>query len=261
MTRLHRPTTLSELTRLYAELPDAMFLAGGAGVMLRLHKGPVPDDVIDTSRVEEIRGIQVGRFGTWLGALSTLRAVADDPLVRKSHPALAAACAYGPPQIRGRASLGGSLAGRRFDILPALLAHRCQVELISHNQPSRRLRVVDFLEEKMAPGEVIRALHLPPRAEREHSLFRRIQTGRGDYVVCARLVLGDGVVSEVAVVVGDKSLGALHLSAVEEALAGRPLSSRPADLVPYALGGGSTYLRSVASRVLRSWLEHLQTLD
>lgn len=264
MTFLHRPKSVKELLKTRQDLPDAMILAGGAGVMKILHKrAEPPHDVIDLSGIEELKGIQVGRFGTWLGSMTTLHSLTDDPLMRKHHPCLSEACSFGPAQVRARVSIGGIAAGQRFEVLPALMVLGARIEFRGHETQQRRDRIQETLTHAPARGEVIVAVHLPPQAEGEHVLFRRIQGGSGDVVIAGRLQISDGEVKQAALVVGTPDQPGLHLAPVEEALVARPLTARPIALMEQAYvdldpeGTVSSYARAASARVLRSWLEHL----
>ena len=265
MTFLHRPKSVKELLKTHHDLPDAMVLAGGAGLMKTLHKrAEPPHDVIDLSGVEELKGIQVGRFGTWLGAMSTLHALSDDPLMRKNHPCLTQACSYGPPQVRARASIGGIVAGHRYEVLPALMVMGARVEFRGLEVPKRRDRVQELLTQQAARGELILAVHLPPPALGEQLLFRRIQGGSGDVVIAGRLLVRDGQVKEAALVVGTPDQPGLHLALVEAGLVGQPISARPIARMEQAYldldpeGTVSSYARAASARVLGSWLEQLR---
>lgn len=264
MTFLHRPRTLKEVLKTRHELPDALLLAGGAGLMKHLHKrAEPPHDVIDLSAVQELEGIQVGRFGTWLGAMTVLHALTDDPLLRKHHLCLADACSFGPPQVRSRASIGGTVVGHRFEVLPALMVLGARVEFRGHESPKRRDRIQDILSTEMGRSELAVAVHLPPQAEGEQSMFRRIQGGSGDVVIAGRLRIQEGEVKEAALVVGTPQRPGLHLAKVEAALVARPVSARPIDLMDACFkaddpqGTVSSYARAASARVLRSWLELL----
>jgi CO/xanthine dehydrogenase FAD-binding subunit len=263
VTFLHRPKTVKELLKTRHDLPDAMILAGGAG-LLRSHRSGAepPHDVIDLSAIEEIEGIQVGRFGTWLGSMTTLHSLTDDPLMRKHHPCLADACSYGPPQVRARVSIGGIAAGHRFEVLPALMVLGARVEYRGHETKQRRDRIQETLTQAPVRGEVVVAVHLPPQGDGEQVLFRRIQGGSGDVVIAGRLQITDGEVKQAALVVGTPEQPGLHLAAVEEALVARPVSARPIALMEQCFkdldpdGTVSSYARAASARVLRSWLEH-----
>ncbi len=264
MTFLHRPKSLKELLKTRHDLPDAMLLAGGAGIMKILHKlEEPPHDVIDLGGIPDLTGIQVGRFGTWLGAMTTLHELTDDVLVRKHHPCLSEACSHGPPQVRARVSIGGIASGRRFEVLPALMVLGARIEYRGQETPQRRDRVQDCLRKDAAKGEVVVAVHLPPHQDGDQTVFRRIQGGSGDVVIAGRLRVADGEVKEAGLVVGTPTQPGLHIAAVEEALIGRPVSARPISLMEQSFvdldpeGSVSSYARAASSRVLRSWLEHL----
>jgi CO/xanthine dehydrogenase FAD-binding subunit len=264
VTFLHRPNSVEELLKTRHDLPDALILAGGAGVMKALHKRAEPaHDVIDLSGVEELVGIQVGRFGTWLGSMTSLLELSRDPLIRKHHPCLADACSHGPPQVRARVSIGGVVAWHRYEVLPALMVLGARSEFRGHETLQRRARVQETVTQVPGRSEVIVALHLPAQAEGERLLYRRIEGGSGDVVIAGRLQVSDGRVKQAALVIGTPDQPGLHLAAVEEALVAEPIGTRPIALMEQAYmeldpeGTVSGYARASSARVLRSWLEHL----
>src|SRR5207302_3969893 len=108
----HRPTTLRQAASLLAKEEEAKLVAGGHTLIptmkLRLAG---PKHLIDLSRIEGLRGIEVTGRSLIIGAMTTHAEVATSPVVRESIPALAeVAEKIGDPAVRHRGTIGGSIA-------------------------------------------------------------------------------------------------------------------------------------------------------
>jgi 4-hydroxybenzoyl-CoA reductase subunit beta len=111
--RLARPASLDEAVRILADGgPEAMIIAGGTDLVPNLQmKLFTPRVVVDLKPRRELSGIEFspGR-GLRIGALTTLTAIMESPVVRAKFPVLAAAVGTiaGPLQ-RNMGTLGGNL--------------------------------------------------------------------------------------------------------------------------------------------------------
>lgn len=104
----------------------AVVLAGGTDLLPGWRRGkPEPARVIDLSRVDELRAIEISNGRLIIGALCCHEQIQQSVTVRQNAPALARACAaVGSRQTRERGTLGGNLANASpaADTAPALLA-------------------------------------------------------------------------------------------------------------------------------------------
>ena len=91
-----------------------MLIAGGTDLVPLMRDGLVaPETVVDLKTVRNGAAIRASGAGATFGALALVADVAAHAGVRRSYPALAAACdAVGTPQIRNMATLGGNLCQR-----------------------------------------------------------------------------------------------------------------------------------------------------
>src|SRR5947209_17665111 len=108
----HRPTTLRQAASLLAKEEEAKLLAGGHTLIptmkLRLAG---PKHLIDLSRIDGLRGIELTSRSVIIGAMTPHVEVATSPVVRENIPALAeVAEKIGDPAVRHRGTLGGSIA-------------------------------------------------------------------------------------------------------------------------------------------------------
>jgi xanthine dehydrogenase YagS FAD-binding subunit len=114
--KLVSPASVEDAVKLWHERRgEAMYLAGGGDVIdvVKRHLAR-PAVLIDLKGMPELRGIKANftapQPGFTVGALTTLREVAEDAGVRRYLPALAmAASRVATPQIRNVGTVGGNL--------------------------------------------------------------------------------------------------------------------------------------------------------
>jgi len=160
-----------------ADGEEAKLLAGGQSLLplmkLRL---AVPQALVDIGGLAELAGVSNGTTpigtggGTTIGALTTYRALARDPLVAGRLPAMTDALAVlADPQVRARGTIGGAVAhGDPASDLPAvLLALDARVEITARGG-TRVTPLDDFLQgvfaTDLADDEIVTAITLPPGA-------------------------------------------------------------------------------------------------
>ncbi len=106
-----RPGTLSDAVK-QAASEGAGVLAGGTDLLGCMRDGILPlTKLVSMSGVKDLRGIAKRSDGVLtIGSLTTITEVAEDKLVRESHPALSmAASEVASPQLRNQGTIGGNL--------------------------------------------------------------------------------------------------------------------------------------------------------
>jgi carbon-monoxide dehydrogenase medium subunit len=108
----HRPASVADATRLIAAAADGRFLAGGQSLLPAMKMGlSAPSDLVEVSRIPELKGICVEAGIVHVGAATSHAAVAASAEVARAIPALAAlADGIGDRSVRAVGTLGGSLA-------------------------------------------------------------------------------------------------------------------------------------------------------
>lgn len=109
---LTRATSVSQARDLAAEKAGSIFKAGGIALLDHLKEHLVePPRVVDLRSIPGMNAISVEGDGSLrIGALSTLAQVARHPRIRKTHAALAQACAEAASlQVRNVATIGGNV--------------------------------------------------------------------------------------------------------------------------------------------------------
>ena len=108
----HRPASVADAARLIAAAPDGKLLGGGQSLLASMKLGlAAPSDLVDLSKIGDLKGIRVDGGQVHIGAMSTHASVAASEDVRRALPALARlAGGIGDRAVRTLGTLGGSLA-------------------------------------------------------------------------------------------------------------------------------------------------------
>ncbi len=228
----HRATSAEDAVRLLALYgEDAKFLAGGHSLIplmkLRLAR---PAHLIDITRAEGLTGIHEEAVRLVIGAATTHRALASSAAVRRAAPILAeAAEQIGDPQVRGRGTIGGSLAHAdpAADLPAVVLA--LDAELVAVGQEGlRRIPVDHFFRGLMAtalePDEILREIRIPiPRPATGGAYVKHPHPASRFAVVGVAAVLTldrDGRLGDARVALTGVGTHAVRAATVEQALAG-----------------------------------------
>lgn len=130
----HTPTTVSDVLRIRAELPEAPIVAGGTFLGILVRQGLVEaDDWISLQNVRELTRLR-SSGDLSVGAMVTHRRLELDTSVTGIWPGVAAAFkAVASPRVRNVATMGGVLADADYASDPPsmLMASRAVAEVAS----------------------------------------------------------------------------------------------------------------------------------
>jgi xanthine dehydrogenase small subunit len=277
--RFFAPRTLAELHQALAQNPDAVLLAGGTDIGLRVSKGreaiPV---VISTAAVAELAAIASDAQALTLGGAVTYTQAL--PSLDAHFPALAALVRrIGSRQIRNLGTIAGNLATASpiGDMLPSLIALNASVVLASQ-AGQRSLSVESFItgyrKTALAPGEVIASIRVPLLQPKQsfatYKVAKRFDQDIST-VVAAFLLERDGAtVRDLRAAYGGMAARAMRAAHLEAALIGRAWSEDHSPDVAAALArdftpmsdhrGSARYRMRVAAGLLRRFqLETTET--
>ena len=162
------PQKLSELTDILANIPEAVFIAGGTDVMVRMNvqKEEIPV-LIDLSELQELKQIQYTNRGIIIGAGVTYSDILHSGIIKTDLP-----CLYvlvkkiASRQIRNIATLAGNIANASpiGDTLPLLLVLDASLTLFS-STGIRELPLRDFFldyrKTRLQQNEIIKGIMIP----------------------------------------------------------------------------------------------------
>jgi CO/xanthine dehydrogenase FAD-binding subunit len=238
---LRVPATLVDALQLLASDPGRWQpFAGGTDLMVLLEAGRLQHThYVSLSRLSELRVIQASGSEVSIGAMTTFTDVRRHSVLAAEYPMLCAAAAEtGGVANQNRGTLGGNIANASpaADSPPALLAYAAELELVSL-QGSRRVPYEKFhtgyKKMELAPGELIKAIHIPRRPIGPRQFYRKVGTRRAQAIskVCIAGILHieHGVVEEARVAFGSVAPTVVRARRVEAALIGRRIDRTTVD--------------------------------
>jgi CO/xanthine dehydrogenase FAD-binding subunit len=230
-------------------------IAGGTDVMVAItgELGPIPERMLDLSRLEELRGISMERGALVLGARTTYSEIRRSTMCREHLPALVeAAATIGAAQIQNRGTIGGNIANASpaGDTLPVLLAADATI-LLGGQRGEREVAAsdffVDYRKTALAPDELILQVRIPVPAGRTLR-FRKVGTRRAQ------------AISKVVMALAWHDLGTAGWRDVRVALgsvAATPIRARATE----AVLEGARPTPEVADRAAETLANELQPID
>jgi len=217
---------------------DVSLLGGGTDFYPALGEKPMPERVLDVTRIAGLSSIQTTQNGWTIGATATWTDIIQAPLPPMFDGLKAAAREVGSVQIQNCATIGGNLcnASPAADGVPALLCLNAQVQLSSVDGV-RTMALADFIRGPrtidLRSNEILTGVLVPRINNAACSVFHKLGSRR--YLVISIVMVSvvlaqdeQGVLTDVRIAVGSCSAVAQRLSVLEQALCGQ--SSR-ADLL------------------------------
>jgi len=251
-------------------------IAGGTDVMVAItgELGPIPDRMLDLSRLDELRGISLEDGALVLGARTTYTEIRRSTLCREHLPALVeAAATIGAAQIQNRGTIGGNIANASpaGDTLPILLAADAVI-LVGGQRGERRIPAAEFFldyrKTALAPDELILQVRIPLRARRPLR-FRKVGTRQAQaiskvVIALAWHDLGSDGWRDVRVALGSVAATPIRARATEAILESARPTPDVADRAAETLAGElepiddvrstAEYRRTVSGRILHRLL-------
>lgn len=111
-TTYHRAGSVAEAAQKMASADDGKILGGGQTLLPTMKQRlAAPSDLVDVTRIAEMKGICADGDGVSIGAATTHAEVAGSDLVKQTLPGLASlAGGIGDPAVRHMGTIGGSIA-------------------------------------------------------------------------------------------------------------------------------------------------------
>lgn len=217
-----RPATVDDVLAVLGE--DVAVLAGGQSLVRLMNlRAARPASVVDINRVPGLDHVEVAGGTARIGAMVRLARLARE----NRFPVLAEAAALvGHPQIRSRATIGGSLChadpAAELPTLAVTLGARLRLRSAAGERvvPAEEFYLARHTTARR-PGELLTEIELPvPHAARFVEISRRANDL--PFVgVCVAVELSGGVVTSARVGAGGIGPVPVRLPAVEQALTGR----------------------------------------
>ena len=264
------PTTLSELLRLRAAHPQALIAAGTTDVGLWVTKQHRRfGQIIDVTRVTELRRIERGAHSLSIGAAASLTEAFD--ALAESRPQLKPFFdRFAGLPVRESGTLGGNVANGSpiGDSMPLLIALGATLVLAS-TRGERTLPIEDFYlayrKTALAPDEVLARIEVPQPTPHEwlraDKISKRFEDDISAVCLAVALQVEDGVIHSVRIGAGGVAAVPARATQTEAALAGQQCAEAIFDAAATVLEAefkplsdmraSSAYRRAVLGNLLR----------
>lgn len=195
--------TLDEACSLLSKYQgEAKVLAGGTDLLIKMkHKRVVPRYLVNIKRVPDLSYISHDEGeGLRIGALTTIQAIRNSPLIKKKFPVLhEAASVLGTRQVRNLATIGGNLcnASPAAECAPALLTLGAHLH-VTGPKGERTIAIENFFEgpdkHVLQEDEILREIWVPDLPAHTGGSYIKHSTRRIDVTIVgvAALVTLDG---------------------------------------------------------------------
>ena len=170
----HRATSVADAAKLLKN-GDAKALSGGMTLIPAMKtRLAAPSDLVDLSRISDLKGIKVSGKTVTIGAGTTHYEVASDEKLRKACPALAhLASLIGDPAVRHRGTIGGSIANNdpAADYPAAMLALGATI-VTNKREIAAEKFFKGLFETALKEGEIVTAVTFSAPAKAGYEKFR-----------------------------------------------------------------------------------------
>lgn len=215
---------------------EAKLLAGGHSLLplmkLRLAR---PSVVVDIDRLSDLEYVREAGDRIEIGALTRIADVASNALLAEHNPLVAyAAGQVGDPQVRHRATVGGSLAHGDPASDPPTVMLALDAEFVIRGPSGERTVpasgfFTSLFETDLAPQEVLTAVRIPKLASGTGWSYQKFHRRALDWAivgVAAVVERSNGGIARAAIGLTNMGGTPLRASGVEQALAGAEASEQ-----------------------------------
>jgi aerobic carbon-monoxide dehydrogenase medium subunit len=224
-----RATSLDDaLARLQASSGGKLIAGGHSLVPLMKLRLSEPSVLIDVARIPGLSGIREKGGKIEIGAATTHSDVAGSSLLKQVCPVVAdTAIEIGDPQVRNRGTLGGSLAHAdpAADYPATMVALDAEIH-IKGPQGWRAVKASDFFQGlftvDLAPNEIIAGVQFAPVKSAAYAKLHQRASHFAIVGIAAAVDVKGGVFQSARIGLTGASTHATRLTAVEQALAGKP---------------------------------------
>ncbi|MBO6897872.1 MAG: FAD binding domain-containing protein [Shimia sp.] len=224
----HRPGKVKDALAVLAA-SNARPVAGCTDVFAAMENQELSGDVVDVTRLQELKGVREDSDGWRIGAATTWREISQLEMPRAFEMLLQSGREIGGVQVQNSGTIGGNIcnASPAADGVPPLLALDASVELMSV-RGTRYIRLNDFLtgagRSVCQKDELVSAILIPKSSGTGHSRFLKLGARKHLVIsiamVAVRLDVENSVIKTAAIAVGACGPVAKRAFDLENALIG-----------------------------------------
>src|SRR6478609_4874441 len=234
----HRATTLENAIELLQQYGDeAKIVAGGHSLLptmkLRLAN---PEHLVDIAGIAGLSGVTEDGDNLVIGAMTTHRAVAENPLLQQYAPVLSAiAQTIGDRQVRNRGTIGGAIAHAdpAADYPAGIVA--LDAEIISVGPDGERVTpasdfFISIFTTALSPDDVLTAIRIPKATAGTGMAYEKLANQASGYAMVGVAAVADR---------------AFRAEAAEAALTGKALDSAAVTAATKDISGNNDVLSDI----------------
>ena len=173
----HRASSAADAAKLQKKGDDAKYVSGGMTLIPAMKSRLAsPSDLVDLSRIKEMKGIKVSGKTVTIGAATTHYDVATDAKLRAVCPALCDLAAHiGDPAVRHRGTIGGSIANNdpAADYPAAMLALGATI-VTNKREVAAEKFFTGLFETALKDGEIVTGVSFTAPAKAGYEKFRNL---------------------------------------------------------------------------------------
>lgn len=181
MMKVMLPASMEEFLDVKKERPDALVMAGGTDLLVKLRENKQKAKaIIILERIKELSEIKLNGSEIIIGAMATHQQLMESPIIAHHIPCLGqAAGTIGSPAIRHMGTIGGNIctASPAGDTLGPLYVMQAKIELTGP-AGSRVAAIEDFIQ---GPGrvnlmndEILKQVRIPVPDEDAVSVYYKV---------------------------------------------------------------------------------------
>jgi carbon-monoxide dehydrogenase medium subunit len=217
-TNYQKASSLDDAAARLRAAEDGKFLAGGQTLIATMKQRlAAPTDLVDLTRIGELKGIAVEGDRLVIGAATTHAEVESSSEVRRTIPALAELAAWiGDPAVRNMGTLGGSIANNdpAADYPAAVLGLDAVVHTTKGSYTAEDF-FTGMFETALDEDEIITrvAFAIPKKAA-----YEKFPNPASRYALCSAFVALNAAGEPRVAISGSGADGVFRLHEMEEAL-------------------------------------------
>jgi carbon-monoxide dehydrogenase medium subunit len=228
-------TTDAAISALAEHSPNVRILCGGTDYIVELkHVTQSPGVVVDISRLQDLKGIEVTDSGLRIGAAVTHTEIMTHQLIKEHAPAMIdAAHTVGAVQTRNLGTLGGNLVTcvPSMDSGPTLLALDAEVTILGP-KGSRKLLLSEFFvfvrKTALEPDELLLEIIIPNESLGKPTGFIKFGLRKGQALALVNAAssfrIEDGKFKNVRIALGAVAPVVVRATEAEAILEGKMVS-------------------------------------
>jgi len=260
------PRTMGEATALLARLGEkAAVLAGGCELIPAMRRRKArPESLVSIVHLPGLDRLESDGSTFCIGAMATLRAVEDSPVVRADFSALFEGVqSIASVQVKTTGTLVGNLcvATPASDIAPPLMVLGAELR-IAGPDGERRMPVGELFrgakQHSLRPGEIATEVRIPAAPAASGSAFAKLTRTAADCAklnVAALVSVQDGRCADARIALGAVASTPVRAAEAEEILRGHTPSTRR---IEWAAAKAVEHVRPITD--LRSTAEYRKTV-